>query len=85
MPVADNARRNSEREKKSQHFNKQTQPRERQKRVALTVPEVVDFNVELCALREGRIKNDVMVDALRTYLKTKEMNPDLFPTISYHS
>ena len=55
----------------------------RQKRVALTVPEAVDFNVELCALREGRIKNDVMVEALRAYLRTKHMEPDRFPTFSY--
>ena len=57
----------------------------RQKRVALTVPEAVDFNVELCALQEGRVKNEVMVEALRAYLKGKKMEPDLYPTISYTS
>lgn len=55
----------------------------RMKRVALTVPEVLDFNVEICALREGRIKNDVMIEAIRSYLKNRKIEPDIMPTITY--
>jgi hypothetical protein len=56
--------------------------RRRVKRVAFNVTEELDKNVEIYALRKGRLKNEVFVDALRKLLLADQMDPDREPIIS---
>jgi hypothetical protein len=59
-----------------------SQPSGRVKRVAFNVTETLDKNIEVFALREGRLKNEVFIEALRNLLEAHRMDPDREPILS---
>lgn len=50
-------------------------------RVTLVIPYALDRNIEACSLKEGRLKHEVVKDALESYLVARSFSPDKLPKI----
>jgi hypothetical protein len=79
MGVRTNARRGAK--------NSAKQPRSKTvvatTRTTLALPRLLDGNLEIFCLREGRMKTEVVVEAISTFLRRKGVRPDKLPKVSW--
>jgi len=60
-----------------------SQPKEPEKiRVTYIVPKTVYLNLEAYAKSIGRLKNDIVTEALSKYLREQGLKPDRQPIVS---
>jgi hypothetical protein len=81
MPV--NVAESETRNRPQRGVERKSRSSPRVKRVAFNVTETLDKNVELYALKQGLLKNQVIVEALRKFLEANSMQPDRDPIVSF--